>query len=174
MLEAILPPLILLLASSLNAVARLHARTSGRTLERVWNGAAIQEHNATSMTQAKRHFYGNTLPILLRNNPRWFWKTIKPEETDGSSLIDPNGCPTAKEYVAKVLNNTFRAVFTHETTHYLPSFRSFARSLKHCITFSQSGIAHNLDKLKKFVSGWNRRCQYQAAQKHRTRNQSYN
>lgn len=97
---------------------------------------------------AKRNFFSTTLPNMLRDNPRRFWKIMKPDDKTTLSLCDNSGSPIADCDVPSVLNSAFCSVFTNEASGELPEYPHFAFPQMPKIEFSSEGIVNVINQLK--------------------------
>lgn len=91
-----------------------------------------------SLYTAKHNFFNNTLPSMLRNDPKQFWKTINPSVSTSISLFHNDGYNVPEHEVAGVLNDAFCAVFTNETFVHLPSPPNYAHPQMYPITSTRS------------------------------------
>lgn len=98
-----------------NKKKRLFRIAKKKNFHQCWSQYRTAEKKFESLAaKTKRAFYSTTLPNMLRNNPRQFWKTINPKPRKSISLCD-NNFPIPDHLVAETLNTTFCADFTEET-----------------------------------------------------------
>lgn len=109
--------------------------------------AAAKHYNSLS-TITKRNFFSITLPSMLHNNPKRFWRTMNPHQESIISLCDDMGSIIPDIEVANVLNMTFSSVFTNESTDNMPDILPYTDAHMSSITFDPPGIVKIIDSLK--------------------------
>ena len=97
---------------------------------------------------AKQSFYSKTLPSMLKNNPKQFWKYINPKPHKPLSLVDDDNKPIPDHNVAHVLNTVFSSVFTSEPCTNLPECPYLDHPPMNEITFEVNGITKLIESLK--------------------------
>lgn len=99
---------------------------------------------------AKRKFYGHTLPDTLRSDPKKFWRVVNPKKRVAHpDLTDENGVPLSDGDAANAFNNFFSSVFTDERFP-LPSFVLRSDSIEPMppLIFTPQGISQLIENLR--------------------------
>lgn len=97
---------------------------------------------------AKRTFYSTTLPNMLQNNPKQFWKYINPNNRKPLLLYDNDNNRVPDHKVSEVLNSVFSSVFTSELNTDLPDCPYLNNPTMPDITIEAHGITKLIESLK--------------------------
>lgn len=82
---------------------------------------AAEKAYCRALRNAKCKFMSCDLQSLIKNNPRKFWKSISPTNTDDDiSLVDDDGINVSPNDCATMFNNYFTSVFTKEDHFNIP------------------------------------------------------
>lgn len=111
------------------------------------NYYAVEKEYYKLTIETKHKFYSNTLPAMLQNNPKRFWKTINPSQCSEISLNNSFGLPIPENEIADSLNTVFSSVFTNEPPDSLPDLPFSAYPLMQNITFDSCGIVKVIESL---------------------------
>lgn len=85
---------------------------------------------------------------MLQTDPKRFWKTLNPDQSNSIALCDDSGFPGPDNEVSDILNATFSEKFTIEPLNNLPEVPAFAHPPMNNIIFEPQGIVKVIDSLK--------------------------
>lgn len=77
---------------------------------------------------AKNFFFTVTLPNMVKNNPRKFWSSISPHESNTNTFVLNETPPSDPQVIANAFNEYFTSVFTLDN-HEIPSCSAYYASL---------------------------------------------
>lgn len=102
--------------SCLNKKKRAYKKASQINSHRTWNRyKELARESEKAIKEAKDYYFNDTLPNLLKSDPKKFWRVLNPKDTDTIiTLKDANGSIVPTSECAEVLNNVFSEVFAEE------------------------------------------------------------
>lgn len=109
---------------------------------------AAAEEYVSAIKNAKTNFLTNTLPDMLRNNPKKFWSVINPHERTTIALTDSNSEPIPECDCASVLNNAFSTCFSRTFTCDTSQIRSYDYIPMYPVLIDTNGICKIIDSIK--------------------------
>lgn len=102
----------------------------------------------TTVSEAKQHFFGSTLPAMLLNNPRQFWNVVNPCEKPGVRLTNSDGEEIPERECASALNEMFVDSFSSPNVLDYPDLLPSNFCTMDSITIECGGIVKIIDGLK--------------------------
>lgn len=108
--------------------------------------ASVVEYK-TALRDAKKVFYSEHLPSLLKQNPKKFWSIVNKRDEHKISLCDGAGNFVFEHHCAEVLNVSFTNAFTSDTSIVLPWLPALSFSPMDSITVDCFGIKKLIDVL---------------------------
>lgn len=132
-----------------NKKKRLYRRARSTNAPSNWSlyHSAARAYSV-ALKQAKQNFYRNTLPSMLKQNPRKFWSVICPRDDTSIQLSDPSGGIVPSDTCASVLNTYFSSVFTSDVGMTNPYVVNYTFPSMEEIIINPSGIVKLIDSLK--------------------------
>lgn len=101
------------------------------------------------LDRAKKKYFTQDLPSILKNNPRKFWRTISPCVDDHKiCLFDDNDTPLPDEQCASAFNSFFTSIFTREDHSNVPIVTDLDYPFMETIDITPEGIASLINNLK--------------------------
>lgn len=102
----------------------------------------------SALKAAKSSFLSQTLPSMLNNNVRKFWKVINPPHDNSIYLEDASGNSISLSDCAAVLNDTFTKNFSVPSTINAPSVQTYNFPVMSSICIEAPGVAKLIAGLK--------------------------
>lgn len=109
---------------------------------------SAQTEYTSSVQHAKRHFLNNTLPDILRTNPKKFWSIVNTKENHDIVLFDDTGEPVPPAKCVSVLNNVFVHNFCSAVLSSIPDLVPSSFCAMSPVVFESVGIVKIIDSLK--------------------------
>lgn len=102
----------------------------------------------SAIADAKSVYFSITLPSLLTNNVKQFWKAINGNKNTTLSLFTLSGEPVSTDDCANVFNSTFVESFSNCISSTLPQLQQRAFLPMYPILIQTSGIIKIIEQLK--------------------------
>lgn len=109
----------------------------------------LQEY-CKALGAAKKKYYSQDLPSLIKNNPKKFWQIISPYNKSSNSITlhDAKQTPLSNEASAIAFSAYFASVFTKEDCSNVPFVPDQPFPFMAPITVTAEGIANLIMNLK--------------------------